>query len=187
MRREEGVRDALLKEMPTRSVCAEIGVYKGDFAERIMRIVRPRELHLIDPWTYETSADYRESWYGGEQGISQAHMDTIYQGVLQKFEMQIAAGTIRIHRTRSEEASHRFSNEYFDWVYVDGNHLYEFVRSDLQHYWPKVKNGGYIAGDDYMEGCWWQGGVKKAVDEFTTGGLRELLRIRDGQFWIRKN
>jgi hypothetical protein len=35
MRRAEGARDFLLKQMPKQSVCAEIGVYKGDFAASV--------------------------------------------------------------------------------------------------------------------------------------------------------
>jgi hypothetical protein len=42
----------------------------------------------------------------------------------------------------SEEAVDLFENAYFDWVYIDGNPLYEYVRNDLQNYDPKVKPGG---------------------------------------------
>ena len=38
---------------------------------------------------------------------------------------------------------------YFDWIYIDGNHTYEYVKQDLEGYRPKVKPGGYMAGDDY--------------------------------------
>jgi hypothetical protein len=185
-KREEGSRDFLLKEMPKQSVCAEIGVYKGEFSERILRIVRPQELHLIDPWKYEPSATYREAWFGGEQGASQANMDSIYDGVLRRFQVPIAKGTIAVHRAASLEASFAFPDGYFDWIYIDGNHLYEYVKMDLERYYPKVKHGGYLAGDDYAEGCWWQGGVKRAVDEFVRNGLVELLQIKNSQFWLRK-
>ena len=51
---EKDDREWLLKRLPKRSVCAEIGVYEGRFSELILRIARPRKLHLIDPWKYET-------------------------------------------------------------------------------------------------------------------------------------
>jgi hypothetical protein len=184
--RRAGARDFLLKQMPKQSVCAEIGVYKGDFAARIMRIVQPKKLHLIDPWKFESSAAYRESLYGGEQGVSQTNMDSIYYGVLERFNMQISTGTINVHRAASVDASLAFPDTYFDWIYIDGNHQYEFVKKDLESYYRKVIKGGYMTGDDYVEGGWWQGGVKRAVDECVANGLVELQQIKNNQFCLRK-
>jgi hypothetical protein len=39
----QGARDFSLKQMPKQSVCAEIGVCKGDFAERIMRLYNQKD------------------------------------------------------------------------------------------------------------------------------------------------
>jgi len=71
-------------------------------------------------------------------------------------------------------------------VYIDGNHLYEFVKSDLELYYHKVRSGGYIAGDDYEIGGWWKSGVKLAVDEFVKNRAVEVVDIRDRQFILRK-
>src|SRR5439155_14214253 len=70
-------RRALLQRLPRRSVCAEIGVYQGDFSAQILGHVRPRRLHLIDPWRYEADARYENAWYGGRVGTSQAKMDAV--------------------------------------------------------------------------------------------------------------
>lgn len=50
-----------------------------------------------------------------------------------------------------------------DLIYVDGSHEYEDVVEDLKMYYPLLKKGGVIFGDDY---CKYWGGVIKAVDEF---------------------
>lgn len=50
----------------------------------------------------------------------------------------------------------------------------------------KVKAGGIIAGDDYATGGWWQGGVKKAVDEFGWQRGVKLLWISRRQFLFRR-
>lgn len=55
-------RMELLERMPKGSVCAEIGVYKVEFSEHILKVVRPAKLHLIDPWYYETDAAYERTW-----------------------------------------------------------------------------------------------------------------------------
>lgn len=183
---KEDVRDVLLKQMPSGSVCAEIGVFKGDFSVKIIKMTSPQRLHLIDPYKYQTDTTYKGSWYGGNKGVDQAYMDGIHQSVLTRFQTEIAAGTVRVERASSDEASARFTDNYFDWVYIDGNHLYEFVKSDLEHYFPKVKSGGYITGDDYDVVGWWDNGVKKAVDEFVANHPVELLWAKNGQFCIRK-
>lgn len=41
-----------------------------------------------------------------------------------------------------------FKNEQFKMVYVDGNHFYENLLADLNNFWPKVKEGGYLICDD---------------------------------------
>ncbi len=48
------------------------------------------------------------------------------------------------------------------------------------------KAGGLITGDDYAEGGWWQGGVKKAVDEFAADEAEQLLQLQNGQYVFQK-
>jgi cephalosporin hydroxylase len=68
-----------------------------------------------------------------------------------------------VHHSAAAEAAAEFADEYFDWIYIDGNHQYEFVLLDLESYYPKVKAGGSIVGDDYGVEGWWRGGVTRAV------------------------
>lgn len=42
-----------------------------------------------------------------------------------------------------------YPDNYFDFVYIDGDHSYKGAKSDLRNYYPKVKRGGVIAGHDY--------------------------------------
>jgi hypothetical protein len=62
---------------------------------------------------------------------------------------------------KSVEASKLYENESLDFVFIDGAHDYQSVKEDIEHWFPKVKRGGYIAGDDYN----WET-VKLAVIEF---------------------
>ena len=185
-RRKSDPRKLLLERMPRGSVCAEIGVFKGDFSAEILRVVRPRVLHLIDPWKYETSEDYKQSWYGGESGVNQNHMDGLHQAILDRFRREIASGRVKIHRSASADAAAQFVPSYFDWVYIDGNHLYEFAKRDLEAYYPKVKPGGFLTGDDYGPGGWWEGGVQRAVDEFISREKCNVLATAGRQFILQK-
>lgn len=179
-------REFLLKMLPRHSVGAEIGVHKGDFSKRILQTVKPRKLHLIDPWKHERSEIYKDAWYGGKTPGGQAEMERRYEAVLERFCKARASGQVEVHRGASQEVSRIFSDEYFDWVYIDGNHLYEYVKSDLEHYCKKVKRGGYLMGDDYGQDGWWAGGVTKAVDEFALSDGVELVRIKNSQFILRR-
>ena len=65
-------------------------------------------------------------------------------------------------KATSKAISKKFANESLDVVFIDLNHTYEAVKEDIKLWLPKVKKGGYIAGDDYHEH--WKG-VIQAVDE----------------------
>jgi hypothetical protein len=80
----------------------------------------------------------------------------------------------------------KFEDAYFDWVYVDGNHSYDYVMRDLQLCRMKVKPGGIIAGDDYTWGEQEGFPVKRAVHDFTAQCyLADRLELIDSQFIIR--
>jgi len=64
--------------------------------------------------------------------------------------------------------------------------MYEYVKKDLDLSFRKTKAGGLVAGDDYVDGQWWQDGVKKAVDEFAKTQAAQLVEIRDRQFVFRR-
>ena len=179
-------RRFVLELAPADAVCAEIGVWKGDFAAQILDVVRPRKLHLVDPWAFMTDEDYAEARYGGKVAADQAAMDELHAGVLRRFAEPIGRGVVEVHRCGSDEAAAAFPDASFDWVYVDGNHLYDYVRSDLALYDPKVKPGGLIAGDDYGDAGWWEDGVTRAVDEFVAERGYEVVSLAAHQFVLRK-
>ena len=186
LRARLGHRAFLLRLLPTGSIGAEIGVYRGRFSEQILQIVRPRVLHLVDPWKHEEGDVYRKALFGGRAQGGQAGMDACLARVRSKFASEITAGRVVIHRGFSGDVIPRFPDRHFDWIYIDGNHLYDFVRQDLELAWRKTRAGGVICGDDYMDGGWWKGDVRKAVDEFVRERSLEVLAIRNKQFALRR-
>ena len=77
--------------------------------------------------------------------------------------------------------------EALDWVYIDGNHTYEFVLEDLRSWYPKVRPGGLVVGDDYdRPDAWWNDGVTKAVTEFTKTEAVTVEAIQNHQYILRK-
>ena len=113
-------RTDLLTHLPKGSVGAEIGVWRGDFSARLLRVARPAQLHLVDPWNFEPGAAYEHAWYGGAVAKTQAEMDRVYESVLRRFADEMEAGTVHVHRGSSARIGVLFDNAYFDWVYIDG-------------------------------------------------------------------
>ena len=53
---------------------------------------------------------------------------------------------IELIRKFSTEAVNIFENNSLDLVYIDSRPDYCSVLADLETYWPKLKNGGVMAG-----------------------------------------
>ena len=72
-------------------------------------------------------------------------------------------------RKKSSDAVEMFEDNSIDFLFVDGNHEYEYVLEDLRNYYPKVKPGGIICGDDYFMSAKDNGRkmVQEAVEEFS--------------------
>jgi hypothetical protein len=181
--RDQHSRDFVLKRFPKDSIGAEIGVWKGGFSQQILNVVKPRRLHLIDPWAYQDGREFSRALYGGVQGEDQKRMDGVYRSVVERFGWFITHEIVDINRGKSSEILESFPDGYFDWVYVDGDHRYEGVLLDLTLAHQKVKAGGIVAGDDYTNvNAWWKDGVPKAVDEVIRRGLYSPIEIRKNQF-----
>lgn len=178
-------RRRLLERLPRAGVAAEIGVWKGDFSERILEIARPARLHLVDPWRAVSDESYEGARYGGKLADGQGEMDRIHAAVLDRFARERRQGIVEVHRLTSLEAAARFGDGELDFVYIDGDHRYEPVRADLEAYAPKVGSGGFLAGDDYGVEGWWDNGVTRAVDEFVASGRAEFVALEDTQFLLR--
>jgi len=48
-----GDRNNLIQQLPQNAVWAEVGVYRGDFSQKILELCNPSKLYLIDNWKFE--------------------------------------------------------------------------------------------------------------------------------------
>jgi hypothetical protein len=166
-------------------VGAEVGVHIGDFSATILNLAKPKKLFLIDPWKYFEDPAYKDSMYGGER-VTQKDMDQRYEMVAKRFNREVGSGTVEIFREMSFDAAGRFQDGELDFVYVDGDHSYEGVSRDLKVFFPKVKVGGLIIGDDYNLGGWWKDGIVRAFNEFVVETKSFVEFKLAGQFAVRK-
>jgi len=56
---------------------------------------------------------------------------------------------IRFFKQKSSDAKDFIENNSYSFIYIDGNHLYEYALNDLLDYFDKCVSGGYIVLHDY--------------------------------------
>lgn len=59
---------------------------------------------------------------------------------------------VRVVQELSENAAKMIPDGSLDWIYIDANHDFESVTKDLEIWTPKVKEGGLVAGHDFLDG-----------------------------------
>jgi hypothetical protein len=148
-------RTAVIARLLKGGTGAEIGVWQGDFAERLLREAAPTRLHLVDPWA-PAADDAWEVHPGGN--LDAAAVEAVHAAVHRRFADE---PRVMIHRTTSAAFFNAMPAACLDWVYIDGDHAPAAVAADLTGAWRAVRSGGVIAGDDYD---WAE--VQGAVDAF---------------------
>jgi hypothetical protein len=149
-------RDSLIESLDKNLIIAEVGVFKGDFGKKIFICNDPKKLYLIDIFTGDMIS-------GDENGnnIETINLDIAYNNLKTYFNN---FKNVEILKGYSYDALNSFGNNFFDLIYIDADHSYEGVKTDLNIAIKKIKFGGYISGHDYNNERF--PGVVKAVDEF---------------------
>lgn len=143
---------------------AEIGVSTGNNANTLLSFLNIRKYYGIDPY----------------ENYNQRMMSAKKQ--LKKFGDKV----VFIRKFSSDAVNDIPDN--LDFIYIDGNHDYEFIRDDIRLYYGKVKSGGVFGGHDFSPTY---PGVIKAVNEFVKEkGLQlygeENTNIKRGDWWVIK-
>lgn len=84
----------------------------------------------------------------------------------------------------SVKAAKMFPDASVDWVHLDARHDYNSVTTDIQNWLPKVRQGGWLSGDDYDEVKWPDvvravGDVLPGAKVWSTGQWRWIVRPDD--------
>jgi len=112
------------------------------------------ELYCIDPWIEYN--DYPE--YKNKQ-------ENTYNTFLRNVDNSGLKDKIKIKRGFSDQEIVKFKDNFFDIIYIDGNHEPEYVLEDAVLSFRKLKVGGIMIFDDYN----WNKGKKNpklAIDKF---------------------
>lgn len=133
----------------------EVGSWLGRSAAlmgvEIFNSKKPISFACVDPWT-DGGPDLRDTKYFKDLTIPP------YEAFL-KNTLPVQH-LIKPLRMGSVEASEHFAQHSVDFLMLDGDHSYEAVKADIVAWYPKMKPGGVMSGDDYL----WPG-VMDAVKE----------------------
>jgi len=147
---------------------AEIGVLRGWYSKWLCARIRGLKLYLIDPYVYYK--EYSEQRKQKDLDKCEAEAKTR----LTKFNVEFVKKT-------SMEAVKDFLDERLDFVFIDANHDYKWVKEDIKEWSKKVKKGGIVSGHDYSK---YMFGVKKAVDEHIKDNKISPLFLIGDKVWF---
>lgn len=151
---------------------AEIGVAKGFNAESILKTLNIKKLYLVDPYI-----PYKETKDGKLRRISK-YLSAKEEAVKRLSRFQDKTQFICLTSDKAVD----FVPKGLNFVYIDGNHSYEYVKKDIMLYYPLVKAGGALGGHDYSEDS---PGVIKASNEFAAENNLKLY-TQSMDWWIIK-
>ncbi|MEQ8282896.1 MAG: class I SAM-dependent methyltransferase [Parvibaculum sp.] len=138
-------REWVLNRLPKGSVGAEIGVFRGHFSEKIIDIVRPEKLYLVDIWTKVGEFFGWSSPYTNSNSLPTL---VARQEVEARVKRRGYSEKVQI----VEEYSNIFLKnipEKLDWVYLDTSHKFENTLNELRNCAAALKGDGHIVGDDF--------------------------------------
>ena len=157
----------------------EIGVFYGG---NLLSVANTYGLHPdsklygVDPWEdYNEYPEYKEQ------------QSKIYDSFITNLQNSGVQDKVVLHSGYSNLEIPKFQDEFFDIIYIDGNHEPEYVLEDAVLSFRKLKKEGIMIFDDYG----WGGPdlTKRGIDGFLNGYHKRITYLgeKDSQVFIRKN
>ena len=154
-------------------VGAEVGVWKGFTAEKLLAQRPELFLYMVDRWHRE------DLWPKGVEE-PEYHRQMRYKAEAEK-RTRFALFRRDILHMDSVAAAAKIEDASLDFVFVDAEHTYEDCSSDLRAWAPKVKPGGLLSGHDYDHPSFPD--VRRAVDE-AAAEHSWTLEVADHWVWF---
>jgi len=129
----------------------EIGTQGGRNARKMCEAIPGLDLTVVDPWF-----DYK--------GIRVPQIEK-HKNFYKNACARLKPFNVTIMRAKGMDVVNDFPFESLDFVYIDGNHKFDYVMEDLIAWSRRVRKGGVISGHDYYR--FRRGGIVDAVDYYT--------------------
>ena len=155
--KKKGEIPLVLQEEDMR-VGVEIGVFRGGFSNWVLsNWPACTKYYMVDLWSAQDN--YRQM----DNATTSKNLERMEEARRNVARFGTKAVLVR---KSSVEAAAQFEDASIDFVYLDARHTYDAVMEDLEAWWPKVRPGGIVAGEDYMDAeevwrmtatCDWEG------------------------------
>lgn len=130
---------------------AEIGVMKADFSKLWGRNIPGLKMYLIDPYYSYSGARKKFREHKQNKKIAQEAVKDYNAVFIEK---------------PSEEAYREIPDNSLDFVYIDGNHKFDYAMLDILLWSRKVRPGGMISGHDFYYSNRSECTVRPAVEAY---------------------
>ena len=167
----------LLEHFKLPLIAAEIGVAEGRYSSELLH-TGIEEIYLVDIWNHipqwEGCAGFEQGWHN----INLWKVKNLFEG----------KENVHILRGFSKDVCNEVPDNSLGLVYLDADHAYNSVLTDLTCWFPKLVKGGIMAGHDYRNPTY---GVMQAVQDFTKDKYVVHQIDEDGNldnmgFWFQK-
>ena len=171
----------IIEHLPDNAKFVEVGVWKGksiSFAVvHALQRNKNIEFYAVDSFLGSTGEPFLE------HHSSVIHKTLYYEYIKNVMPILNHINTIALP---SVEAAALFENRSLDFVYIDASHKYENVKADILAWSPKIKQGGYLGGHDYVDDPDHPDyGVTKAVNEIV-GKNNVVVYNPDWPSWLTR-
>lgn len=171
------------------SVFIELGSFYGKstvyMAELIKKSKKPIKFYAIDTWEWDEWMDDESFLIGFSveekkefafiNKLYNKDMPNIINHYLDRYDVQ---NYVELIKSDSVLAANKFDDGSVDFIYLDTGHTYNRIKNEISAWLPKIRKGGLIGGDDFDRDDHKDGGVSRAVIEFSNNDF-----ITDGVTW----
>jgi len=127
----------------------ELGVFRGDFAQPVLKQCNNiKHYYMLDSWRH------LNNWNKPANKMDDVFED-YFRDTLSKTDF--ATEKRIILRGKTTEVVDQIPNNHLHLAYIDGDHTLKGIAIDLIRIYPKIKDGGWIGGDDFIPVIWQHG------------------------------
>jgi len=166
---------ALIRLIPHQTG-VEVGVWQASLSRALIELCGVKHLTLVDEWVIRRFCT-GEAFETFGPGYSQEEMEQSF--LLVRTWAALHPNKVKIFRTSSLHGALWVQDRSQDFVILDASHDLNSVRDDIDAWWPKVRLGGILLGDDYGEQF---PGVGQAVHE----RFGEAAQVIGPMWWLTK-
>jgi predicted O-methyltransferase YrrM len=132
--------DQLSQKLQRPLVVVEIGAWLGKSSH-----------YLVDRHSEKCDIFIVDTWQGSDDEMETNHKLADERDIFVDFmkNMKIHYGKFTPIRALSTDAANIFEDHSVDFIFIDGDHSYHGVKSDIKAWLPKLAIQGIIAGHDY--------------------------------------